>query len=299
MFYVLSSHNIFALKRQFKTLPIDKTTVIINTTHAEFREHAIAYCEENKVRYFVTESDGTAATGKNSFLDRFDEDGVPYAVLIDGDDYLTKRGVVMYQRLVEREDVPDALVLFNQVNITETRHDRVERSQDPIRPHEDPTKLTSRYIQSSAVADWNELAKGFLVADNVPDITAEEVEMFKKYISTLQHSMGIDELSTRLVFMSRKVLPYRFNKGLTVGEDTLQYLELKDAHERGELKLAAHNEKFPTYMYDVRISGIALKESQKDQGKGFINWMKVLLAEMDCLKDNNKLHKTRVPILEF
>jgi len=167
----------------------------------------------------------------------------------------------------------------------------IERSGD--------TESTSRYIQSSAVADWNELAKGFLVADNVPDITAEEVEMFKKYISTLQHSMGIDELSTRLVFMSRKVLPYRFNKGLTVGEDTLQYLELKDAHERGELKLAAHNEKFPTYMYDVRISGIALKESQKDQGKGFINWMKVLLAEMDCLKDNNKLHKTRVPILEF
>ena len=74
MFYVLSSHNIYALKRQFKTLPVDKTTVIINTTHIEFRQQAISYCEENKVRYFVTDSDGTAATGKNSFLDIFDDD---------------------------------------------------------------------------------------------------------------------------------------------------------------------------------------------------------------------------------
>jgi hypothetical protein len=298
MFYVLSSHNIYALKRQFKTLPIDKTTVIINTTHIEFRQQAISYCEENKVRYFVTESDGTAATGKNSFLDRFEEDGVPYAVLIDGDDYLTKRGVVMYQRLVEQKDAPDALVLFNQVNITAQNHHLAERSQDPIRPHEDPNTLTSRYVQQSVVEDWDKLADGRLVAENVPDITVEEVEMFKKYISTLQHSMGIDELSTRLVFMSRKVLPYRF-KSLTVGEDTLQYLELKDAHERGELKLVAHDEKFPTYMYDVRISGIALKESQKDQGKGFIEWMQILLSEMESLKENNKLHDTRVPIWEF
>jgi hypothetical protein len=298
MFYVLSSHNIYALKRQFKTLPIDKTTVIINTTHVEFRQQAITYCEENEVRYFVTDSDGTAATGKNSFLDIFDADGVPYAVLIDGDDYLTPRGVKLYQKLAESEDAPDAVILFNQVNLTSQDHSLRDRSQDPVRPHEDPVNLTRKYEQQAVVEDWNKLADGRLVADNVPDITVSEVDMFKRYIKTLQHSMGIDELSTRLVFMSRKVLPYRF-KGLTVGEDTLQYLELKDAHERGELKMFAHDEKYPTYMYDVRISGIALKESQKDAGKGFIEWMAILLEELEKLKGQDKLHDTRVPLLEF
>ena len=110
--------------------------------------------------------------------------------------------------------------------------------------------------------------------------------------------MGIDELSTRLVFMSRKVLPYRF-KSLVVGEDTLQYLEIKDAHDRGELKLVAHDEKYPTYMYDMRISGIAVKESGRGKGRGFISWMTNLLKELENLHTQNKLHKTRVPITEL
>ena len=110
--------------------------------------------------------------------------------------------------------------------------------------------------------------------------------------------MGIDEISTRLVFMSRKVLPYRF-KNLIVGEDTLQFLELKDAHDRGELNMVANDETYPTYIYDVRISGIAIKESGRGKGKGFISWMKTLLNEIENLGMQNRLHDTRVPLAEL
>jgi hypothetical protein len=299
MFYVLSSHNIYALRRQFNTLPKNNTTVIINTLNDTFREQAESYCEEEDLRYFITESDGTAATGKNSFLDQFDKDDVPHAVLIDGDDFLTRRGVKCYQRMMGNNDSPDAVVLFNQISIISEDNLSVDETQSLTRPNEDVSNMVGvKYTQGSAVVDWDILAQGDLVAENVPNIKEEEVEVFKRYITLLQHSMGIDELSTRLVFMSRKVLPYRF-KSLVVGEDTLQYLEIKDAHDRGELKLVAHDEKYPTYMYDMRISGIAVKESGRGKGRGFISWMTNLLKELENLHGQNKLHKTRVPITEL
>ena len=299
MFYVLSSHNIYALRRQFSTLPRNNTTVIINTLNDTFREQAESYCKEQDLRYFITESDGTAATGKNSFLDQFDKDDVPHAVLIDGDDFLTRRGVKCYQRMMGNNDSPDAVVLFNQISIISEDNLSVDRTQSLTRPNEDVSNMVgTKYTQGSVVVDWDILAQGDLVAENVPNIKEEEVEVFKRYITLLQHSMGIDELSTRLVFMSRKVLQYRF-KSLVVGEDTLQYLEIKDAHDRGELKLVAHDEKHPTYMYDMRISGIAVKESGRGKGKGFISWMSTLLKELENLHGQNKLHKTRVPITEL
>jgi hypothetical protein len=298
MFYVLSSHNIYALQRQFKTLPKNKTTVILNTLDETFLEQAESYCKENDIRCCVTQSDGTAATGKNSFLDQFDRDGVSHAVLIDGDDFLTPRGVKCYQRLMEKEDVPDAVVLFNQISITSVEQDNTAKSQDPSRPNEDMSKLTSKYTQGAVVTDWDLLAKGDLLTDNMPEVSEDEVEDFRRYVNLLKYGMGIDELSTRLVFMSRKVLPYRF-KNLIVGEDTFQYLELKDAHDRGELEMVAHDETNPTYIYDLRISGIAVKESGRDRGKGFISWMKTLLKEIENLQGQNRLHNTRVPLTEL
>lgn len=298
MFYVLSSHNIYALKRQFKTLPKNKTTVIINTLDNTFLKQAETYCIEEEIRHFITESDGTATTGKNSFLDQFDEDGISHAVLIDGDDFLTPRGVKCYQKIMEREDIPDAVVLFNQISITSPELNFNDRTQDPIRPNEDLSSLRSKYAQSAAVTDWDLLAKGELLTDNMPEVSEDEVEDFKRYINLLKYGMGIDELSTRLVFMSRKVLPYRF-KDLVVGEDTFQYLELKDAHDRGELKMVAHDETHPTYIYDLRISGIAVKESGRERGKGFISWMKTLLKEIENLQGQNRLHNTRVPLMEL
>ena len=108
----------------------------------------------------------------------------------------------------------------------------------------------------------------------------------------------MDAIATRITFMSRKVIPYKF-KNLVVGEDTLQYLELKDAHEKGELNMVVHDETKPTYMYDSRLSGIATVESARDNGLGFLDWMKNLAKEITKLKNENRLHSSRVPVMEL
>jgi len=297
MFYILCSHNIHALRRQFNTVPLDEATVIINSLDKKFVEEASAYCAENNIRYFITESDGTAATGKNSFLDRFNEDNIPYAVLIDGDDYLTKYGVKLYKAISESENPPDVVVLTNQHNINFNKEMVNAVSTIEERKDWDPSTLPAKVSPSSTVDDWELLAKGEMITDNFPDYTEEELDTFKKYIKNLQYGMGMDEISTRVVFMSRKVLPYRF-KNFIVGEDTLQYLELKDAHEKGELVIKASKETKPTYMYDVRISGIALSESRKNYGRGFLEWTKLLQAELERLKEQGKLHNSRIELLE-
>ena len=295
MFYVLSSHNVYALERQFKTLPIKETTVIINTTDLEYLKEAVDYCNALGVRFFITASDGSAATGKNSFLDQFDKDGVPYAVLIDGDDYLTARGVKFYKKLAEDSSPPDAVVLKNAVSQTWASGKVTnEYLTNPERQHADPSKLPFKMSVASTVVDWEELKDGDLIRDMGIDTTTSDVDNFIKYVGLLQYGMGIDSLAARVVFMSRKALAIRYKKELVVGEDTFQYLELKDLHDKGVINLVSHNENRPTYIYDVRLSGIAVMKSQKDGGAGFLVWMEVLMNRLQELKDNGKLHNTGI-----
>lgn len=295
MFYVLTSHNIYALERQFDTLSKEDTTVIINTLDKDYELLASKYCKLNKIRHFITKSDGTAATGKNSFLDQFDKDDVPYAVLIDGDDYLTKYGVKYYKSLAELENAPDAVVLTNAISQTwPVNTISKEFLVDDSRQHLDPSTLPFQMAIGSAVVDWEELKKGELVVDNYKGTTDTQLNCFQDYVSLLHYGMGIDEIAARVVFMSRKALQVRYDPRFVVGEDTFQFLELKDLHDRGELELVAHDEKRPTYMYDARISGIAVLQSQKEGGKGFVDWMIVLKDAMQQLKDEGRLHNTRV-----
>ena len=302
MFYVLSSHNLYSLARQFDTLPKDMTTVIINTLDSTFSEQAKSYCEENNIRHMITESDGTAATGKNSFLDIFDKDGVPYAVLVDGDDYLTRRGVRCYTELLNRDDAPDVLALSNALSIGFGDTNSIAMALNESRLSFNPKELTSKYGQFAEVSDWKELGKGEMVVDlmlrNGMHPSDLEVQTFQSYIRDLEYGMGMDAIATRITFMSRKVIPYKF-KNLVVGEDTLQYLELKDAHEKGELNMVVHDETKPTYMYDSRLSGIATVESARDNGLGFLDWMKNLAKEITKLKNENRLHSSRVPVMEL
>lgn len=293
MFYILTSHNIHALDRQFDTLPKEETTVLINTLDKAYEEAAVDYCSKEDIRYFVTLSDGSAATGKNTFLDQFDKDGIPYAVLIDGDDHLTDYGVQLYRKLSQQKDAPDAVVLINAITKNWPNH---VASNDlflnPDRPNLDPRNLPIQMSIASTVVDWDELKQGGLLVDNYKNTTAEQLKCFQDYIELFEYGMGINEIAARVTFMSRKALQVRYNKKFVVGEDTFQYLELKDLHDRGKLRLVMHDEGRPTYMYDARISGIAVYESQKEEGKGFIDWMFILKAELQRLKNEGRLHNT-------
>jgi len=291
LFYVLTSHNIYALKRQFKTLKKEETTVIVNTLDSEYEQAAVDYCEAEGIRYFVTKSDGTAATGKNSFLDQFEKDENAHSVLIDGDDYLTRRGVKFYRALSLSDNPPDAVVLTESVTLTWPEN-AVAGSllTDPNRMNLDPDTLPLKAVVASTVVDWSLLKQGGLLGEHLAYAKPE----FKEYISLLEYGMGIDEIAARVVFMSKKVLKIRYNKKLIVGEDTFQYLELKDLHEKDEIVLVYRSEHRPTYMYDGRLSGVAVALSHTERGAGFIKWMRVLLSHLKILKKEDKLHKRRV-----
>jgi hypothetical protein len=293
MFYVLASHNIYALKRQFETLPIEETTVIINTLDLDFLKMAVMYCNGINVRLFITASDGTAATGKNSFLDQFDKDGIPHAVLVDGDDYLTARGVKYYKKLANHSSPPDAIVLENCVVKSWASEVSHEYLTGPERPHIDPTNVPFKMSILATVTDWELLKSGALI-ENIEGKTKEDDDNLVKYIDILRYGMGINEIAARVVFMSRKALKIRYNNEFIVGEDTVQYLELKDLHHKGEIKMFSHDEGYPTYIYDVRLSGIAVTHSGKGHGLGFLNWMKILLNKLQELKDSGKLHNTGI-----
>ena len=87
---------------------------------------------------------------------------------------------------------------------------------------------------------------------------------------------------------------------MVVGEDTIQFLELKDAFERGELTMAVNDEELQTtYIYDVRLSGIALDESSKNEGRGFLEWNNVLIRHIRRMKKAGLIHNTRIPDLEI
>lgn len=66
-----------------------ETYVIINTLDKEFEQKMVDYCEWSGKNYFITKSDGTPSTGKNSVFELFGRrEDFTHLVQIDGDDFL-------------------------------------------------------------------------------------------------------------------------------------------------------------------------------------------------------------------
>ena len=59
------------------------------------RSHGL--CVSEGIEHYVTESDGTPATGKNSVLRLFLESDNEYMVHVDGDDMITPYGRNLYR----------------------------------------------------------------------------------------------------------------------------------------------------------------------------------------------------------
>ena len=98
-FYILTSNNIKCLERHFHKIPTSEAVVVINSLDKNYIDAAVSFCVEHKIEHYVTESDGTPATGKNSVLKLFRESDNEYMVHIDGDDILTDYGIDLYKRM--------------------------------------------------------------------------------------------------------------------------------------------------------------------------------------------------------
>jgi hypothetical protein len=282
-YYVLTSRDIETLKRCISTLPPKRTVVVINTLDVGFARIAKDMVLELGLEYHITKSDGTPGTGKNSMLDVFLQSDDDYAVMIDGDDYLTPYGVYTYDWIASREKVPDLVVTHNEVysddgfkSIEHFKHNR------DFRDYKGDYALTTAEHQDSVPLDES--------IQSVIDDKLDEWGMIKcMHWGTQWHNYRefMNEWSddsikpNRMVFWSRKSAELaHYSNELYIGEDTIQYLILKQRYGRGEIDICFHDEHpYPTYIYvsdNIREPGICYLSHPTD-----IDWVENIFNALD------------------
>lgn len=290
-FYPLINHNIFAVKRHLEVskIPLDQVMFVINTLDKEFEKEAIEYLESVNAPYTVTESNGTAARGKNCFLEVFESSDSDYAVLIDGDDFLTPHGVAMYQMLAEGEmAAPDAICLYNQFTL-------LPEDIDCMNITGEIPEDSSNYNNFFTISNWDDLVSGKYIKEILGEDEENLISTYTEVMSMVRHTVEENETHCRVTFISKKAAKYKFNENFIVGEDTLNYFDLKNAAMRGELFMVRTNEASPSYVYDMRLSSIAIPCS-KDKDN-YLSWADLYLEKLKEYEREQKLHKINLPDL--
>lgn len=299
-----------ATKRHVRYIPKEDLIIILNSDDWEYVAEAETWCQSENIEYYVTESDGTASTGKNSFLDIFRASSHSYAVLIDGDDFITPHGVWTYKQIAQMPSPPDAIALVNQFGIFKERGYSHFLTHEPshsnpyfgVRDIFDPDTILGVGTRCFRMTyHWWQTA---LAGKNIPKTTETEVALSAVHHRWATHvHRYIDNWEThlRLTWFSKAAanLSY-FDTDLVVGEDTYKYLEFKDAHVNGTLSLVHYDDRYPTYAYDTRIDGVvqhALASAENDT-IGWLNWLSVLTDKYDELESEGRMHEISVPMLE-
>ena len=323
-FYVLITRGIPAMKRHKRmwdgtySQSIDKSQVkyVINTRDNDFRTEAQEWLDSEGIVHVDTKSNGGPSKGKNAVFDQFLASDDDYMVMIDGDDFLTPHGLYMYKTIVNPEAAkealgsdyddfettppPDALCLENQFGIIPNEgYSWYLRMADSVRSASqfalDP--LNQEHIhgwgyrcfarpdewwQKCMSGNWIEKGSPFL--RSLSDTHARLITYEHDYVNG-------SEAHCRVTLYSRKGAEYaRFKEDLLVGEDILNYLDLKDACKKGLLNMKVMNEVYPTYVYDQRIGGIVSNANDMNHGRGWLDWMTVALRHFDAYKAAGKLH---------
>ena len=242
-FYILTSEWLIGLSRLVNVLPKTKTVVVINSLDKEYIDTAVSFCVEHGIVHHVTRSDGTPGTGKNSVIDLFLESDEDYIVPIDGDDYITPHGIGFYERMAERGTV-DCCVLYRQ---------------EARKISEHGTHYVKYYpFDRSSPEFANNTIEGILpyYTENqrAPDMeTAMRWTLDRMEFNDLMyaHSEARESLC-RITFLSRRAAELiHYDNTIMVGEDQLQYLQLKKiALDSKSISMVRHREKSnPTYIY--------------------------------------------------
>lgn len=305
-FYVLTCRNLAALRRHEKIIPKEDMCIIINTLNPHYEAEAISYCQTAGIEYHVTVSDGTAATGKNTFLDTFEASDNDYAVLIDGDDFVTPHGVWTYKQMANIDVVPDVLALeYQYANYRAWGYDihmpEIVEDWDVHDPERIPAWGTRAFCMNKAW--WNEALVGELIKEDEsdPDDFAETFNaVHTSWANHCYKYINNWETHCRIVWFSKTAANgFRFDKKFRVGEDTMMYFEYKHAHMQGDLIMKHLFDRYPTYVYDTRIGGVVEEEKDKDgMDRGFLAWLTILNQAYDELEAAGKMHEERLPELK-
>lgn len=313
-YYALCSRNLHSLKRHATIIPKEDLVIVLNAKlncpereiNEYFLKKAEEYCISEEIEYYITPSDGTPSTGKNSVFALFEASDNDYMVLVDGDDFVTPHGLWLYDKIAQSESPPDAIAMEYQYGMIP--NDGYTASNDLLsiqKLHligETPQHyLNPKYIHAYGFRifmrskPWWELA-----------LAGKSVEIFDKFSELCSHyHQRIHQIAhkyisnwephLRVTFYSKKGAKFRMDPELLVGEDTMQYLNLKHAWSQGNLDLRHLNEIYPTYVYDQRLDGIVKYANERDDGHGWLNWMTKLSKAYDKLEERNELHEETPP----
>jgi len=266
-FYVLISKDVNALQRHFNCSNHNKNDlhIVINSLDVDFVIEAEQFCKELNLEYTITESNGKPGRGKNSVLDVFTQSDYEYAVMIDGDDWLTPHGVYYYKKCAELENPPDVLCLTNQLS---------------LKDGEGIDHLIYAFFTDDPISKI------------IGDCSLPDRQLWAGYS---YYYINQREVMNRVVFLSRRAAQYRFNEDMSIGEDTEHFLRLKHAHFVGDLCMYQKDDRIPTYIYDQRLPGIMRINGRK------IDWVKKLNDKFKELQSKGMLYSELLPYfhLEF
>jgi hypothetical protein len=179
--------------------------VVINSTDEIFISEIKNYCSENLIKYSITECDGTAANGKNSVFEVFNQTDFTHVCQLDGDDFIYPTFLLHIERHLYKFKTTDALASLPC--------DLIAESYEPYYH-----KLINGYYANV----WSTHYLKF-----------EGTNFFGEDIIFQPISFGS---YGRFILFSKKVTEkFRFDSEYMVGEDRKLHFELLHAYQKDEI----------------------------------------------------------------
>lgn len=311
-FYILVTHTLHKVKRHFSYTGIlpKEAIVVINTTNDVFYKQCSNWCDSKGIPWIRTESDGTPATGKNSVLDLFLNSKDDYMVAIDGDDYLTKYGYAYYKNIVKQNNPPDSLCLYKQQSQLITIFGQRIWINLMGLPTDLDTEMHIRRthlmgeVYAHHLKDYYENKYGDLelyVKDCLKHTKENLYYVYKYYERYNIYENEFAESHCRPVLFSKAAAKEcHFPSNVPVGEDTLVYLQLKNAHFQGRIQTQLVDELNGgiTYLYDCIKSdgdelgamlGITLNQTD-------YTWVRLINIKLKEMEQKGELHAVPLPV---
>lgn len=296
-YYALCSRNLHITKRHLTKIPKNDLVIILNSLNKQYLLDAESWCIENDIEYYITESDGTPATGKNSVFDIFLKSENDYMVLVDGDDFITPHGLLVYNILAQSENPPDAVALENQYGIVRDPLIDVFIREEMDNLDYDSVKGRGCRVFIEPQDFWQAAIAGqFLQVNN--EFTKKCSDAHQKVYKYSYDNLNGAESFLRITFYSKLAARYKMNPNFIVGEDLMHYFDIKYAYSLGELKLKHMDELYPSYVYDQRGPGIHIEHIQSGDQK-WLEWHQKLAEGLEKLDKENKFTNVQVPNIKF
>lgn len=292
-YYVLVNKSMDCLKRQFNTFNFNEIVVVINTLDEEFKSEAVQFCSDNNIEHYVTESDGTPGTGKNSVIKLFLGSNNEYMVHIDGDDFMTPYGRNLYRAISHSPNCPDLIALYNQPSMY---HYRFQQFVDKIDSNDAVGEIEHAFFphQYEILFDnvLNDIQlqhhmKWYQERYHMTPEKSERLSRIRLHLEQLYIDYGDgNEAFNRMVFFSRKAAELiNYTNQLQVGEDTVEYYKMKQKALQGQLDMRVRDERQGyTYVYMEDTDGIVSighrKRSEEELSRTW-DWLEPLLNTLN------------------